>query len=57
MIANPAKKIKIANISIQGKEYLVKERDRVEGYMIKKITAGILIITYKGKKFTINRGQ
>jgi hypothetical protein len=56
MISNPVKKLKLGTISINGKEMLVKEKDKVEEYVIEKITAETIIIRYKGKKIPIRRG-
>ena len=56
MISNPAKKLKLGTISINGKEMLVKEKDKVEEYVIEKITAETIVIRYKGKKISISKG-
>jgi hypothetical protein len=55
MISNPAKKIKLGTIVIKGKEMLVKEKEKVEDYLIEKITAETIVIRYKGKKIPISK--
>ncbi len=56
MISNPQKKIKLGTITLNGKEMLVREKDKVEGYVIQKISAETTIIKYKNKNITIQRG-
>jgi len=57
MIANPVKKLKLANINLNGKEMLVKEKDKVEGYLVQKISLEAIVIRYKNKNITIQRGS
>ena len=57
IIANPVKKLKLATINLNGKEMLVKEKEKVEGYVIQKITAETIVIRYKNKNITIQRGS
>src|ERR1035438_2882505 len=53
IISNPKKKSKIAIINIQGKEFLMKEKDKNEGVLIKKIEKNKIRITYKGNIYEI----
>lgn len=57
MIANPAKKLKLATINLNGKEMLVKEKDKIEAYLVQKITLEAIVIRYKNKNITIQRGS
>jgi hypothetical protein len=57
MISNPARKLKLGTITINGKEMLVKEKDKVEEYVIQKISAETIVIKYKNKSITIRKGQ
>ncbi len=56
MIANPDKKLKIATITLQGKEMFVKEKDKVDGYTIMKILPESLEFVYKGEKVVVEKG-
>jgi hypothetical protein len=56
MISNPAKKLKLGSITINGKDMLVREKDKVDGYVIQKITAEAIVIRYKNKNITVQRG-
>ncbi|WP_205511079.1 hypothetical protein [Longitalea arenae] len=55
MISNPQKKIKLGAITLNGKELLVREKDKVEGYVVQKISAEMIVIRYKNKNITIQR--
>jgi hypothetical protein len=55
VVTNPQKKIKIAIVSINNKEFVVHERDNVEGVFIRKIKLEKLEINYKNKDFTIEK--
>jgi hypothetical protein len=57
MIANPKRKLKVATININGKELLAKEKDKVEGYTVVKITADVIEMRYRGRKVTVVRAQ
>lgn len=55
MISNPKRMSKIAIVTIRGKEYLVREKQKIEDFYIGKIEKNSLSITYKGDPFTINK--
>lgn len=55
MISNPEKKIKIATVVIKGTELVVKEKDKVMGFVIGKIEAGKIVVSYRGKRMVIGR--
>jgi hypothetical protein len=57
MIANPQKKLKIATIEINGKEMLVKEKEKVEGYIMKRIESEKIIIIFKGNSIIITKNK
>lgn len=57
MISNPAKKLKLGSITLNGKELLVREKDKIEGYMVQKISAEVIVIRYKNRNITIQRGS
>ncbi|HEY0066751.1 MAG TPA: hypothetical protein VGB46_05300 [Flavisolibacter sp.] len=56
MIANPEKKLRMAMISINGSEHLVKENEVIQDVLIRKITANKLTVTYRKKTFHISGG-
>jgi hypothetical protein len=45
----------MATINLNGKEMLVKEKDKVEEYVVLKIMAETIFIIYKGKKVPVNK--
>lgn len=55
MIANPAKKMKVAVIQVNGKEMTVKEKDRFEEFTVSKIERGRLVVAWKGKMVVVRR--
>lgn len=57
MISNPARKLKLGSITINGKEMLVKEKEKVEGYEVEKISAETVVVRYKKKRITIQKGS
>lgn len=56
MIANPEKKLRMAMISINGSEHLVKENEVIQDVLIRKITANKLTVTYRKKTFHLSSG-
>ncbi len=57
MISNPAKKLKLGTITLNGKEMLVKEKDKVEEYLIQKISLETIVVRYKNKNIIIQKGN
>ena len=55
MIGNPEKKKKVAFLTIAGKEYTVKENDKIDGIVIRKITIDKISILANGKIEIIER--
>jgi hypothetical protein len=55
MITNPEQKKKVAILSISGKEYMVKEKDRIDEILIKKITKDKLIVFVDGESKQVNK--
>jgi hypothetical protein len=55
MIANPAKKMKVAVIQVNGKEMTVKEKDRIEEFVVRKIERERLVVVWKGKEVVVRR--
>lgn len=55
IISNPKSRSKVAIVTIHGKEYLVREKDKVNEIRFLKIEKGKLSIIYKGEIFTINK--
>jgi hypothetical protein len=53
IIVNPEKKIKIAILTIVGREYLATEKEKINEYLVKKIEKDRLIIIYKKETYTI----
>jgi type II secretory pathway component PulC len=53
IITNSKTKLRIAIITVHGKEHLVKEHEKVEGILIRKITKEAIRIIYNGESFTI----
>ena len=54
MISNPKKKSRVAIITLHGKEYMVREHDKVEDVKILKIEKNRIEIVYKGEPFVIS---
>jgi hypothetical protein len=54
LISNPKKKSRVAIVTIHGKEYLVREKDRLEGIRILKIGKTGITVLYKGGVFEIS---
>jgi hypothetical protein len=57
MIANPEKKLKVAIISVHGKELLIREKEKKEDVLVRKIEMGKIGIVYKGKYVEIEKNQ
>lgn len=55
MIVNPEKKKRIAMISIAGKEYLAKEKEKIDQVLISKITKEKITILINGKVQQVDR--
>jgi hypothetical protein len=55
IVENPQKKIRVAIVSINGREYVVHERDKVEGIYITKIMREKLKINYKNNQYDIEK--
>lgn len=55
IVVNPQKKIKVAIVSINNKEFVVRERENVKGIYIRKINIEKLEINYKNKDFAIQK--
>lgn len=55
MISNPEKKIKVAIVSIAGKEYMASEKEKITDYLIKNITSNNIVISFKSKTYTISK--
>lgn len=55
MISNPQGKVSIAIVTIHGKEYILKEGERTEGVIIKKIKKDKVTILYKEKLYSIRQ--
>lgn len=55
MIGNPKKKKWVAIITVHGKEYLVRENDRVEDIRIHRIGKTRIWVFYKGELFLVGR--
>jgi hypothetical protein len=53
IIGNPQKKSRVAIIDLRGKEYLVREKEKIEGFYVEKITKNSIHILYKGEPYTI----
>ena len=49
MIVNPEKKKKVAIISIAGKEYMAKEKERIDDIFISRITKEKITVLINGK--------
>lgn len=57
MIGNPDKKLKIAIINLHGKALLVKEKEKHDEVLIKKIDKDKIGVVYKGKYVEIGKGN
>jgi len=57
MIGNPGKKRRIAILSLHGKEILVKENEKKDGVLVKKIDGDRIRIVYKGKVYIIEKNS
>lgn len=57
MIGNPEKKLKIAIINLHGRELLVKEKEKHDEVLIKKIDKEKIGVVYKGKYVEIEKGN
>ena len=55
MIANPDTKLKLATITIKGKDHLVREKEKVDEITIRKIERERLVLIYRGKTITVDR--
>lgn len=55
IIGNPQKKSRVAIIILRGKEYLVREKEKIENIYIKRIEKDRIRILYKGEPFTIEK--
>jgi hypothetical protein len=52
-ISNPKRKARVAIITFQGKEYLVREKDKLGDVRVLKIERDRIVVLYKGEVFTI----
>jgi hypothetical protein len=52
-ISNPQRRARVAIITFQGKEYLVREKDKVGDVRVLKIERDRIVVLYKGEVFTI----
>lgn len=57
LIANPDKKLKIAILSVNGKELLMREKEKKEGLLLKKIDRDKVIVEYKGRYGEIEKND
>ena len=57
IVINPQNKSKIAIVSVHGKELIVREKEKVEDIVIRKIDRDRLKIMYKGRAFTIAKAR
>jgi hypothetical protein len=57
MIGNPEKKLKIAIINLHGKELLVREKEKHDEVLIKKIDRDKIGVVYKGKYVEVEKGN
>ena len=57
MIGNPAKKLKVAIISLHGKEMLMKEKEKREGIVLRKIDKEWIGVVYKGKYVEVGKAN
>jgi hypothetical protein len=57
MVGNPEKKLKIGIINLHGKELLVKEKERHEEVLIKKIDKEKIGVIYKGRYVEVEKGN
>jgi hypothetical protein len=55
MISNPETKKKVAIVSISGKDYMAKEKERIDEVLIRKITRENLTVIIDGKAEHIGR--
>lgn len=55
MISNPKRKSRVAIVTIQGKEYMVREKETVDEIKILKIANDKLLISYRGEVYTIGK--
>ncbi len=55
MISNPKKMSRVAIVTVRGREYLVREKEKAEDFQIRKIEKDRLSIGYKGESFTIHK--
>ncbi len=53
IIANPQKKSRVALLTIRGKEYVVREKERVSDMLIRKIAADKVTLIYKGRSYQV----
>jgi len=57
IIANPEKKLQIVILSINGKEVLLRQKERKEGVLVKKISRDKVSIEYKGRQADIEKNE
>jgi type II secretory pathway component PulC len=57
MILNPDTKKKVGILTIDGKQVMVKEQDKIEGFLIRKITKDKITIAVDGKNTEIERDK
>lgn len=57
MIGNPEKKLKIAIISLHGQEILLREKEKREDLVVKKIEKDRIQVVYKGKTLELFKGN
>jgi hypothetical protein len=55
IITNPQKRSLVGLVTIRGKEFLVKEKDKIGDIRIKKLGKNQVVILYKGDLYTIDK--
>lgn len=55
IISNPGKKTKVGIITIRGKEYLVRENDRIGDVRVRRIEKNKIWVLYKGEPFVLGK--
>ncbi|HVV02638.1 MAG TPA: hypothetical protein VHC96_00385 [Puia sp.] len=57
MVGNASKKLKIAIVTLHGQEQLVREKEKVDEIIIKKIERDRIGVVYKGRYFEVLRQE
>ena len=55
VITNPQKGLRIAIITVHGRQFLVKEREKVEGVTMRKIKKEEVVVVYQGSVYLIRK--